>query len=352
MRRVLGVLALLVSATLAAPATASADEPVPTDPEPTGPLRVMVVGDSITHSCNGEASYRYHLWQELQRQGVDVDFVGPHVAPRKRPEARKHYWFSDFDQDHAARAGTTFAYHLEREEEWFTTYRPQVVLLLLGINDATTDEGEDIAADTAAYLQAAWEIDPEIRFVLGQITSTGDPTARAGKNPSSATANDLVAKAFADDPRVTIAHTREGGTAPVQDWDPDLLTFDGTHPNATGETFLAHRFAQALQEAGVLPDGDIDVFRTVRWDPRPRTAVSVEGRRVTMSWLPAKLRLFGAREKVLITRRTGGRVAVSGWRAESAWTVRLPRGRYVARIVPRKGTMVGRYGTGTAFTVL
>ena len=60
-----------------------------------------------------------------------------------------------------------------------------------------------------------------------------------------------------------------------------------------------------------LSKGDIDVFRPTRWDPRPRTQVSVDQREVTFSWVPARLRLFATQEKVRVTRLTGERVAAS-----------------------------------------
>src|SRR5690349_14095584 len=87
--RLVSAVALLAAALVGASAPAGAEE---TDP-PAHPLRVMIVGDSITQARNGEASYRYYLWQELRRQGVDVDFVGPWTAPRKRLDAPTHYWF-------------------------------------------------------------------------------------------------------------------------------------------------------------------------------------------------------------------------------------------------------------------
>lgn len=350
--RLICAVALAASATIAATASAGAEETTDDPVVPARPLRVMIEGDSITQARNGEASYRYYLWQEFQRQGVDVDFVGPWTSPRKRLDAPTHYWFSGFDQDHAARSGWTFAMHQEQQAEWLTTYKPDVVVLMLGMNDTSRLEGDEVAARAEKFLRSAWAIDPELRFVLGQITETGNPKSREGKNDASALANDLVAESVAGDPRVTIAHTRTGGTSPDLDWDPARHTFDGTHANATGDTFLAHRFAQALHEAGFLPQGDIDVYRPTRWDPRPRTQVAVDGREVTFSWFPARLRLFNTQEKVRVTRLTGEPVATSRWRDEIRWTTTLPRGRYVVQVAPRKGTMTGRYGVPIRFRVL
>ena len=59
----------------------------------TNPLRVLVVGDSITHCNEGDYTWRYRIWQWFKNQDVSVDFVGPYVgtaepdlpAPPQRP---------------------------------------------------------------------------------------------------------------------------------------------------------------------------------------------------------------------------------------------------------------------------
>ena len=40
------------------------------------PVRVMPLGDSITHGGEGYASWRYPLWQSLSVAGANVDFTG------------------------------------------------------------------------------------------------------------------------------------------------------------------------------------------------------------------------------------------------------------------------------------
>lgn len=332
------------------PWTAAAETRVVLRSSDAGIVRVMFEGDSITQSRNGEASYRYYLWREFQRQGVAADFVGPYSAPQKRAEAPASYWFDDFDKDHAAKAGSTFKYHSAYEISWLTTYHPDVLVLMLGINDAITRSGDQIAGDTLEFLTRAWGVDPGLRVVLAQITST-KRGSYVDRNAASNLANTLVASKLADDPRVVFAHTRQGGADPALDWDPSILTFDGTHPNATGDTWLAQRLAQALHQAGYLPRGDIDIYRTVQWDPRPRNVVHVSGRQVAVSWHSAQLRLFGSLERVKITTARGRRVARSTWQTGDEWSTRLPAGRYRAVVAPRKGTMYGRYGVVTWFRI-
>ena len=67
--------------------------------------RVLLFGDSITHGRDGDWTWRYRLWRQLQDAWErDVDFVGPaddlHSASRA-------YQDPLFDRDHASRWGTT-----------------------------------------------------------------------------------------------------------------------------------------------------------------------------------------------------------------------------------------------------
>ncbi|KAK0124754.1 hypothetical protein ONS96_008636 [Cadophora gregata f. sp. sojae] len=41
-------------------------------------LRVMVVGDSMTHGQQGDYTWRYRIWQFFRNNGIDVQFVGPY----------------------------------------------------------------------------------------------------------------------------------------------------------------------------------------------------------------------------------------------------------------------------------
>lgn len=46
------------------------------------PMRIMIVGDSISQGHEGDWTWRYRLWQWVNAQGVPVDFVGPYAGTR------------------------------------------------------------------------------------------------------------------------------------------------------------------------------------------------------------------------------------------------------------------------------
>ena len=53
-----------------------------------GDMRIMVVGDSISHGREGDWTWRYRLWEWFRREGVAAAFVGPFrgTVPPDEPE--------------------------------------------------------------------------------------------------------------------------------------------------------------------------------------------------------------------------------------------------------------------------
>jgi len=78
-------------------------------------VRVMPLGDSITESQTGFASYRYWLWHQLQDFGFCVDFVGSQSGVNGTPK------FPDFDQDHEGHTGWRTDQVLAQVGGWATS---------------------------------------------------------------------------------------------------------------------------------------------------------------------------------------------------------------------------------------
>lgn len=51
-----------------------------------GALRVLVVGDSMTHGSEGDYTWRYRMHEWFTSQGVAYQFVGPYAGTIKPPE--------------------------------------------------------------------------------------------------------------------------------------------------------------------------------------------------------------------------------------------------------------------------
>ena len=347
------VVALLLACSAfltAAPATA--DDPAG-PPPPLGPTRVMFVGDSLTQGRQTDATYRYFVWREFVRQGVPVEFVGPSDDLAKTYGARPRYLYTDhgFQPDHAARGGTGLPYHLSRLTDRVTTYEPDLIVLMLGFNDTASDTPGEIAANTARYLENAWQINPALRFVLGQITPSRRPTdpQERRRNATGASANRLVAAQFATDPRVQIAQTR---TDPVYPWIPERHTYDGIHPNLIGQGLLGHLFAAAAQRLGLLPRAPAPPTQRA-WNPRPLISnVKVATtRRVRLGWA-GQSRSMSATGIRLTVRRPDGTVVVNTpYLRREVFGAALGPGRYTGRLTAQRGRMVSLPGPAVTFRI-
>src|SRR3954468_24495806 len=63
-------------------------------------VKIMPLGDSITESFPGHASYRFFLYNQLVQAGYDVDFVGSLTGVNGGAPL-----YSNFDQNHEGHSG-------------------------------------------------------------------------------------------------------------------------------------------------------------------------------------------------------------------------------------------------------
>lgn len=320
------------------------------------PIRVMFVGDSMTHGHPGSATYRYWMWREFQEQRVPARFVGPRTGLRsmypRKDLTPGEYNYEHTDHGfghqlaHAAQGGSRFAYHLPRIAGEVRAYRPDVVVLELGFNDATNRSAWSIARDTTALLRHIWSVEPQTRVVVGEIPSSGREQGVAiqasRKNSRTAYANALIARRIGADARVAIAHLR---TNPVHPWDPQLYTFDNVHPNPTGETLFAEGFALAFAELGIFRR-PVQVFHEEGWTPRITLPVSGGTGLVVGNLLTVRQLTYATRARLRVwTARTGGAlVAESPWSTEDYAAVRLDPGTYWVEPIAARRALVSAPG--------
>ena len=208
------------------------------------PVRVMLVGDSVTQGSSGDWTWRYRLWEHLDDLGLGFDLVGPddQVAGPPPGAPNPDYADPDFDRDHAARWGKSFL-----DEDWpitelVETYHPDVVVELLGINDAVwrglpTPQLVEEARGFVADVQAA---DPSVDVVLGALPQTWYD----GVPAYNAALDDVAAELTTSRSEVVVAQ-------PVLPYVKDVDTYDPVHPSATGELKIAAGMANALAEIGI-----------------------------------------------------------------------------------------------------
>ena len=225
------------------------------DPDPGLPaeVRLMPVGDSITsgwtNTTEPQPTYRMFLYDHLVDSGLEpgsgFDFVGPYDT---HPSAEFDYLRQgEWDHDSLSVSGWRTADARDAISSEVTTYDPDVLLVLIGVNDLRADIPAEVAADNIeSMIDNARSAKSDIKIVVAEIP----PTTRQF--------DDAVVDY--NERLRSLATTASTGESPVvsvdifTDYDIDLYHFDGLHPNQLGDEFIASRFADVLNSEFAIGD--------------------------------------------------------------------------------------------------
>lgn len=226
----------LVLAVLPAPAASGASE--------AAPIRILLVGDSITHGSSGDFTWRYRLARHLDSVEADFDFVGPEsgLFNLHGDEPSRDYVDPGFDQDHAARWGASASHSPWPVGGLVETFQPDVIIALIGVNDLvwlglTPAELEDVMR---SWVSSARRAKPDVAFVLGRLTATNF----AGVADYNDRLPAMAASLHEPGSPVLVAYSDAEFADGHDTWDP-------AHPNARGEVKIAAAMADALAELGL-----------------------------------------------------------------------------------------------------
>jgi acyl-CoA thioesterase I len=198
-------------------------------------VRIMPLGDSITQSNKDHNSYRRPLWQMLKSAGYNVDFVGSqHTNYQGAPPN------PDFDVDNEGHWGWRVDEVLAQLDGWVKVAQPDIVLVHLGTNNiAQFRDMKSTVNDLDALIKVLRRNNPRVKIVMAEIIPLW------GKEKLC---QELNAQILLLSQRLSTAQSpirvvdQFTGFQP----EPNKDTFDGAHPNESGEKKMATRWFEKL----------------------------------------------------------------------------------------------------------
>jgi lysophospholipase L1-like esterase len=194
----------------------------------------MPLGDSITQSFSPLNSYRYYLWHLLINQRYRVDFVGSMQGVGNGPPGN-----ADFDMDHEGHAGWRADEILANIQVWAAQSRPDIALLHIGTNDLCQGQTVDSTVfDIGNIVDVLRMVNPHVQILLAQLIPQAS-FANCGSPLLNARLPALVTDKTTPESPITLVDQYTG-------FDASTMTFDGMHPNATGDSRMADRWVEKL----------------------------------------------------------------------------------------------------------
>lgn len=243
------------------------------------PLRIMLIGDSITEGSEG--GYRAPLFQKISRSIGMPNFVGRRNSRATDPAGlpdNDHEGYSAYRIDEIA-SGEGF-WGAPPIETRLSDWEPAVVTLHAGTNDA--QQNYHFQGDAALGIPSAIDRldnlvsrivahNPAIHILVAQIIPANAPAS-----PRTIT---YVERLNAQIPAMVAAHQAAGHRVSLVDMYTPMRAYpnpDGIHPSAEGSAVMAEVWFRGLKALGVLPGNpdpgrDDGLVQEDRWSPNSTT---------------------------------------------------------------------------------
>lgn len=205
----------------------------------------------MTIGSAGEHTWRHRLWQHLcASYGGPFTFVGPRETLHDpSTDAPTSYAYAEpgFPRAHLAGWGEGWHHMTPLIGEAVRACRADVLLVSLGLIDlGFYTNAEQTADNVRAFVAHARSANPRVRVAVMPVLHNIRADTDAPFAEQVARFNELLAKTTADldepdSPLLLVP--------PPASYDFHTDTYDGTHPNESGEHGIAGAFADAIHEA-------------------------------------------------------------------------------------------------------
>ncbi|KAK3386049.1 carbohydrate esterase family 3 protein [Podospora didyma] len=259
------------------------------------PIKVMIIGDSISHGREGDFTWRYRIWQWFHSSNIPMTFVGPYQGtvppedpspPRPPPLASDpadpprfprsdggyaHGVSEEFLSNavHFAAGGRQAAQAKHFVAEQVAALQPDLCLVQLGFNDLAWGDRSPagLLASMKYLIDEARSAGPDVKFAVADVPQCAPYIGREDLPVITGAYNSLLEEVIPEwsSEMSPIALVRF-----CEVYSFATASYDGLHPNALGEYQLARAFSRALVESFSLGHKSLSVPRDI--PPRPLPA--------------------------------------------------------------------------------
>lgn len=216
---------------------------------PSSEINILPLGDSITQGVSGFQSYRYKLWTKLLDAELEFDLVGTlnsTLFGENPPPVFLDHLEQSFDPDHEGHSGWTADEILSLLPSFQTQYHTDVVLLHIGSNDMLNGVVNALPSQTVeSTIEEIEDIIITLRDNNPTVTilmATPIPSIHDSQlSLLQAEIRNIVATVNTVQSKVILVDQADGFNAEI-----GVDTFDGIHPNLSGEEKIAEKWFQAI----------------------------------------------------------------------------------------------------------
>src|SRR6056297_1209896 len=207
------------------------------------PVRILPLGDSITagapNTPDPQPTYRMYLYDHLVASGLAAG-TGFDLVGRYDEHPSGTYDFlrqGEWDHDSESVSGKRTLWASQVVGGAVRDFDPEVVLVLIGINDLRQDITPQEAAANIEEVVDRARFKPDVDIVLAEIPPAAGFEALVEEY--NALVREIAASKTTSTSRVVTVDLYTG-------FDLEVYSYDGVHPNYAGDEWIAERFADVL----------------------------------------------------------------------------------------------------------